>query len=231
MPLGIWFTSPPLSYTPFMLQPSGTTGTPSVKQVSVFLSYNSADHEFVRRLAAALAVAGAHVWFDEWTIRPGDQIPGAIDQGLGGFDTFALIWSERSSRSQWVKAEMEAAVIRWNNEDTIRLIPVLLDGTPLPVLLRPVRYIDAIDGDHLRVTRELLGIGSETEFRLAVQAFISEAGLEFREFKGVGVLVACPSCGASPDSLDGWQDVDDQRDDLYAGARCRKCGWSDGSEV
>lgn len=198
---------------------------------SVFLSYNSANKEYVRKLAAALTVAGAHVWFDEWIIRPGDSIPGAIDEELSGFDTFVLIWSEAASQSRWVKTEMEAAVARWIKDDAIRLIPVLLDRTPLPTLLRSICYIDASDGDHLRVARELLGIESKTAFRLAVQEFINEAGLEFREFWGVGVLVACPRCGATPDNIEGWQATDHERDDTYIGARCKICGWSDGSEM
>jgi hypothetical protein len=198
---------------------------------SVFLSHNSADKEYVRKLAAALTVAGAHVWFDEWSIRPGDSIPGAIDEGLSGFDTFALIWSEAASKSRWVKTEMESAVTRWTTDSSIRLIPVLLDRTPLPTLVRSIRYIDASDGEHLRVARELLGIESEIAFRLAVQEFINEAGLEFRQFWGVGVLVACPRCGATLDNLEGWQAVEERGDDTYIGARCKVCGWSDGSEM
>ncbi len=204
---------------------------PEQKTASVFLSHNSADKEYVRKLAAALAVTGAHVWFDEWTIRPGDSIPGAIDEGLSGFGTFALVWSEAASKSRWVKTEMEAAVTRWIGDPSIRLVPVLLDSTPLPTLLQSIRYIDGTDGDHLRVARELLGIESETAFRMAVQAFIDEAGLEFREFWGVGVLVACPRCGATPDNLEGWEAIDERRDDRYVGARCKVCGWSDGSEM
>ncbi len=198
---------------------------------SIFFSYNSADKEYVRKLAAAVAVTGAHVWFDEWVIRPGDSIPGAIDGGLAGFTTFALVWSAAASNSRWVRTEMDAAVIRWISDDRLRLIPVLLDRTRLPAVLASIRYINGADGNHILVARELLGIESETAFRLAVQSFIDEAGLEFREFYGVGVLVACPSCGATPDKLEGWQAVDRQRDDRYAGARCEICGWSNGSEI
>jgi len=197
---------------------------------SIFLSHNSADKEYVRRLAAALAVAGAHVWFDEWTIRPGDSVPGAIDEGLSEFEIFALVWSQAASNSRWVKTEMEAAVTRWIGDPSIRLVPVLLDETPIPAILRPVRYIDGTKGDHLQVARELLGIESESAFRMAVQEFIDEAGLEFREFWGVGVLVACPRCGATPENLEGWE-TNDQRGDTYVGARCKLCGWSDGSEM
>lgn len=198
---------------------------------SIFLSHNSADKEYVRRLATGLAVMGAHIWYDEWAIRPGDSIPGAVDEGLSGFDTLVLVWSEDASNSRWVEKEMEAAITRWIDDPTIRLIPVLLDETALPAILRPIKHIDGTDGDHLRVGRELLGIESEAAFRVAVQQFIDETGIEFREFWGVGVLVACPCCGATLDNLEGWQAVDEARDDRYAGASCKACGWTDGSEM
>ena len=126
---------------------------------------------------------------------------------------------------------MEAAVARWIDSPANRLIPVLLHSTPLPSILRPIRYIGGTDGDWVRVARELLGIESATAFRLAVQKFIDEAGLDFREFWGVGVLVACPRCGATPENLEVWSGTDEQRDDQYVGARCKLCGWSDGSEM
>ena len=126
---------------------------------------------------------------------------------------------------------MEVALTRWLNGETCRLVPVRLDSTPLPSLLRSVRYVDGIDGNHIRVARELLGIESDTAFRMAVQEFIDEAGVEFREFWGVGVLVACPRCGAKLDKLEGWEGTDYKRDDQYVGARCTVCGWEDGSEL
>jgi hypothetical protein len=197
----------------------------------MFLSYNADDKAYVRRLAAALKLTGAQVWFAEWTIRPGDSITGAIQDGLSGSGTFVLVWSDAASRSRWVKTEMEAAVDRWIREDSCRLVPVRLDSTPLPPLLRSVRYIDGSNGDHIQVARELLGIESEKAFRIAVQEFITEAGLEFREFSGVGVLVACPRCGETLDKLEGYQATDEERDDRYVGVRCTACGWEAGSEV
>lgn len=200
-------------------------------KASVFLSHNTNDKEDVRRLAAAVAATGSHVWFDEWVIRPGDSIPGAIDQGLAQFNIFALVWSAAAASSQWVRTEMDAAITRWVNDRSLRLVPVILDRTPLPMLLGPLRHIDATDGKHVRVARELLGIESDAAYRMAVQAFIDEAGLDFREFWGVGVLVACRRCGASAENIEGWQETDHQNDRSYVGARCKVCGWSEGSET
>lgn len=54
----------------------------STFQYDVFLSHNSADKLRVRELAGRLRSAGLRVWFDEWVIRPGDDIYLAIERGL-----------------------------------------------------------------------------------------------------------------------------------------------------
>ena len=105
------------------------------------------------------------MWFDEWEVRPGDSIQGAVDRGLSGFEVFVLLWSDAASRSRWVQLEMRTAVARWLGSSSLRVVPVLLDRTPVPTLLADLRYIDGSDADHLRVTRELLGIGSDAADR------------------------------------------------------------------
>ncbi len=196
-----------------------------------FLSHNREDKDYIRGVAASLRLIGANVWFDEWSIRPGDSIPSAIDEGLRAFETFVLAWSEAAADSRWVHQEMDAALTRWISDDSIRLVPLRLDSTPLPALISNLRYIDARDREAMRVARDLLGIESDTEFRLAVQDFIINAGLSFQEFWGVGVLVACPRCGTEPSRLKTWQATDYERDDEYAGVECSNCGWSDGGEI
>lgn len=197
----------------------------------VFLSHNSLDKEYVRPLAAALQVTGAQVWFDEWKIRPGDSIPAAISSGIATFDIFALVWSANAADSKWVATEMESALTKWMRDESCRLIPIRLDRTPLPLLVSHLLYIDASRHEHRAVAAKLLGINSEREYREAIQQFLNEADLNFREFWGVGVMVACPGCGASVDKLHEWETVDYKRDDVYRGAKCTECGWDDGSEV
>lgn len=196
-----------------------------------FCSYSKRDAQYVSRIATALALTGAHVWYDDWKIRPGDSIPGAINDGLSTFDYFVLFWSEAASRSPWVKNEMDAAITRLNRESSIRVIPVLLDDTLVPAILGSIRHVDGRTRSHILVACELLGIESDSEFRVAVNEFIGEAEIEFREFPGVGVLVGCPQCGAKIANLEPWHQIDYVRDAEYVGVRCTKCGWDEGSEV
>jgi hypothetical protein len=48
----------------------------------VFLSHNSKDKPRVRKLAEDLRAAGLRVWFDEWVLKPGDDIYLSIERGL-----------------------------------------------------------------------------------------------------------------------------------------------------
>ena len=59
----------------------------------VFLSYASNDKARVRRLAERLRGAGLQVWFDDWVIRPGDDVYLTIEHGLGAARTLVLFLS------------------------------------------------------------------------------------------------------------------------------------------
>ena len=59
----------------------------------VFLSHSAKDKPVVRELAQRLKADGLRVWFDEWEIRPGDQISRRIEDGLEKSRTLVLCMS------------------------------------------------------------------------------------------------------------------------------------------
>lgn len=63
----------------------------------VFLSYSSIDKVKVRRLARRLEAAGIRVWFDEWMIKPGDDIYLSVERYLTGTSAYGLFCSCRST--------------------------------------------------------------------------------------------------------------------------------------
>lgn len=201
----------------------------------VFLSHNSGDKDLARDLGLHIQLCGAGVWFDEWRIRAGDSVPGRLNEGLSAFTEFVLIWSEHASRSDWVRAELETAISRGlERGGDARIIPIRLDEAPLPPLLTRLRWIDLRNAREINlreVAQEVLGVQQERDYLRAVQRFLDSGELDVREFHGYGPMVGCPRCGAGADQLEGWEQIDYDRDNEYAGARCRECGWNDGGEV
>lgn len=197
----------------------------------MFLSHNAADKAVARRLGAQMRLSGADVWFDEWEIRAGDSIPGKVNQALETVDTVVLLWSSDADRSKWVRAEFETALARGMEDGSLRVIPVLLDDTPVPALLRRIRRVDLRDGDESRAVNEIMGFATDQDRLLAIQQHLDEAGLEVAFFEGYGPVVCCPRCGAGLEHLRGWSAVDERRDDTYAGVECSKCGFNDGGEL
>lgn len=94
-----------------------------------------------------MRLAGADVWFDEWDIRAGDSIPGKVNEGPAQGDTVVLLWSRNADRSAWVQAELETAIAQGMENETMRVIPVMLHNTALRLLLRRLRWVDLRAGD------------------------------------------------------------------------------------
>lgn len=113
------------------------------------------------------------------------------------------------------------------------LCALRLDDTELPALLQPLKWLRFYDppADTRAVAQSIAGLPTAEAYIKAVQQQIDEAGLEFRYFEGYGVAVGCPRCGAPVGELEAWSDIDQVRDDIYAGARCKRCRWEDGSDT
>jgi hypothetical protein len=199
--------------------------------IQVFLSHNHRDKDFVRSLAAQLRLVGVDVWLDEWEIWPGDRIYTKVNSALDLADTVVVVWSANAADSRWVEAELATALEAELSGGSSRIVPVRLDDTPLPALLRAPAWVDGKSGPTVDVARRLANIQSDNEYIKAVQAEITEAGFEYEYFHGYGVAVGCPRCGASVRDLEQWVATDLERDDEYAGARCTKCSWNDGGEI
>ncbi len=195
------------------------------------MSHNRADKEVARRLGAQLTLVGSYVWFDDWEVRAGDSIPGAVNDALDTVDTVILVWSANANRSKWVRAELETAITRALEDHSFRVISVRLDETPLPALLRPLKWVDLSEDDVTRAVNEIMGFATDQDRLRAIQETLDEAHIEIRWFHGYGPVVCCPRCGAGVDRLEPWSGIDHRRDDTYAGFKCTGCGFEDGGEV
>jgi len=106
----------------------------------VFISHAWENKPLVLKLEAELKAAGAEVWVDHSGIRGGDNLPKRISDALEWCNILLLIWSDAARKSEWVEEE-------WTNAKSLKrkIIPCLLDKTPLPGILANKAYLDFSD--------------------------------------------------------------------------------------
>jgi WD40 repeat protein/GTPase SAR1 family protein/DNA-directed RNA polymerase subunit RPC12/RpoP len=129
----------------------------------VFLSHNSKDKPRVRKLAEQLRAAGLRVWFDEWVIKPGDDIYLAIERGLEAARAQVLCLSPVALESDWVTLERSTVLFRDPSNAGRRFIPLLLANCDLPDALRRYKYVDYRRRTKAAFDELLAACRSETE--------------------------------------------------------------------
>jgi len=108
----------------------------------VFLSHSTKDRHFVERLAQDLDSRGISVWFSEWEIKVGDSLNDRINTAISESGYLAVILSENSVNSAWVKKELNAALEEELSRRSVFVLPILIDECPIPVLLKDKLYAD-----------------------------------------------------------------------------------------
>lgn len=131
----------------------------------VFLSHNHQDKCRVGRLAKRLRARGLRVWYDEWVIRPGDNIFLAIERGLEAARVQVLCLSRAALGADWVNLERSTAMFRDPDNTNRRFVPLLLENCELPDTLRRLKYIDfskESDAAFAQLVAHLQGSSSRT---------------------------------------------------------------------
>jgi len=108
----------------------------------VFLSHSSKDKQGVREIAERLKADGLRVWFDEWVLKPGDNIPAKIEHGLENSRVLILCMSQHAFGSDW--AQLESGMYRFRDplNKERRFIPLRLDDSPIKGSLAQFLFID-----------------------------------------------------------------------------------------
>ena len=73
----------------------------------VFLSHSSRDKAVVRPLAERLRADGLRVWLDDWELKPSDNIPHKIEEGLEHSRILLLRMSANAFGSDWAQLESQ----------------------------------------------------------------------------------------------------------------------------
>ncbi|NYI17140.1 hypothetical protein FHR53_000840 [Xanthomonas arboricola] len=109
----------------------------------IFLSHNHSDKPLVEAVAVRLAsiFGQEQVFYDAWSIRPGDDIIDQMSKGLEAPEFVFFFVSASSLASGMVKLEWQNALYAATKGKT-RLIPVRVDGSDMPSVLMQTLYID-----------------------------------------------------------------------------------------
>lgn len=91
----------------------------------IFLSYAREDKARAEQVAKGLAAAGLEVFWDS-EIPPGQTWADYIEEKLTHCKALIVLWSEHSTKSQWVREEARMG------RDKGVLIPVMIDGAQAP---------------------------------------------------------------------------------------------------
>lgn len=161
----------------------------------IFLSHNSKDKPLVDVFASRLRekYGQNNVFYDSWSIQPGDGIIDKMNQGLTDANVFIYFVSENSINSKMVNLEWQNALQK-RVKGELKMVPVLLDGTPVPSIMADIFYIDlskyqlevaltqldnVIEGEEIAIATSFNNLvsskqrkGNNLELRIEAKAFL-----------------------------------------------------------
>jgi hypothetical protein len=185
-----------------------------------FISYNKADSILAELTAMFLKSEHIDVWFDEWEISAGDSIIQEINTGLDPCTHFFVLWSRNAAKSNWVRKELYSTLSRAIEENLLKAIPIRIDQSPLPPLLRDIKYIkfeeNMMEQYREDVIKAVLGIGPKNRYNEAIE----RAYKRMHETTRYNTL--CPRCKGNnhePYQLADW------RDEIYVFTHCLDCDY------
>lgn len=108
----------------------------------VFISYSHEDKEFVEWLKENLQSSGHEIWYDQQEIQLGDSIKKKINEGIQSSSTFIVILSSASKKSNWVRYELNSAMLSSAINKGIKILPIKIDESDVPSDLSNYLYAD-----------------------------------------------------------------------------------------
>jgi WD40 repeat protein len=138
-------------------------GKIATSDFDVFLSYNRADRDEVKKIAESLRERGILPWLDEEQLRPGLPWQRALGKQIKKIRSAAVFVGPKGI-GPWQKREQEAFLEEFVNREC-PVIPAILPGctrTPrLPILLKAMSWVDFRKDDPAPLEQLIWGITGE----------------------------------------------------------------------
>ena len=135
-------------------------GSQQLKDISVFLCHSSKDKPAVRELYRKLGLNGAKPWLDEEDLLPGQKWEEEIPNAVRRSDAVIVCMSKNAvNKAGYFHKEIAFAldVLERQPENTIYLIPVMLDDCDVPERLTHLHYVKITDNrGYSQLVRSLL---------------------------------------------------------------------------
>ncbi len=139
------------------------TGTGGV--FMIFISHQHKDKEFVGDIAQTLSdIFGEEkVFFDDWSIKPGENIVNRMNTGLEECKYFFFFVTRNSLESEMVNLEWTSTLIDKANRQ-IEFIPIRADDVNVPQILKSIKYLDLYSNGMDTIKTQIIEIvqGQET---------------------------------------------------------------------
>jgi tetratricopeptide (TPR) repeat protein len=110
----------------------------------VFLSHSSKDKPIVRQVAEFLKSKGISVWFDDWSVKIGEDINIKVEEGLTQSKRLLLFMSNNAFSSEWVTLERSTILFKDPNNRDRRFIPILIDSCTIPDTLQRFKHLNFV---------------------------------------------------------------------------------------
>jgi TIR domain-containing protein len=178
---------------------------------SIFISYSSSDASLVAPIVSLLRASGTLVFRDADSIPPGAKWRQEIVSSITASNLVAVFWCGHSSKSKQVAQEFTQAI-----ELDKKLVPILLDETPLPESLTAYQWIDfrtLVAGHHAAKTLARAtdsDHSSEASPRRWTRAWIALAAtsaLVVAAILAIGILLGAPFATPPISDLPGDADI------------------------
>ncbi|WP_070121700.1 toll/interleukin-1 receptor domain-containing protein [Bacillus marinisedimentorum] len=149
----------------------------------IFLSHQHNDKEIVSPIAYALekTYGEENVFYDDWSIKPGENIIEKMNEGLEKSRFFFFFITENSLKSKMVSLEWTNA-LKARSKD-MEFIPIRADQVDVPVIISALSYLDmstnGIDAT-LQQIREIVSPEVE-KYRKDIPTFRNLEGYYYEE--------------------------------------------------